>query len=233
MLEEEAVEEPVAELGDEPGEKEPDRDLLVEHLPVTTEVVSHVGPCADRRQLLSQGHLLAGHVVLMTGVGRRGMLARLLLDPARNEDPEDEGHDHDHDQAADVLRDRELPADQHPEHEPELPDEVRGGELERERADPGGALLKQRLGDRDRRIGARRGCGAEARGDRHRPHAVARHGVLDPLDAGPSSARSLRSRSRSPAPTTPDRPSGTSHAARARSRPARRSCLTRSVMLHS
>src|SRR3954454_12500323 len=36
-----------------------------------------------------------------------------------------------------VLGERELPADQHPQHEPELPHEVRGGELEDERG--GGA----------------------------------------------------------------------------------------------
>ena len=68
----------------------------------------------------------------------------------------------DHHEAADVLGQRELPADQHPQDEPELPHEVRRRELEGERRDGRRALLEERLADRDRGVGARRGRGAEA-----------------------------------------------------------------------
>ena len=43
---------------------------------------------------------------------------------------------------ADELGQRELPADQHPEHQPKLPDEIRRGELERQRGARRRALWK-------------------------------------------------------------------------------------------
>ena len=75
------LEEAVAELGDEPGEQEPERDLLPQHLPVAAEVVRDVRPRARRRQPLAPGQLLAGRVMLMAGVGLERVLARLLLEP--------------------------------------------------------------------------------------------------------------------------------------------------------
>ena len=127
------LEEPVAELGDEPGEQEPDRDLLVEHLPIAAEVVRDVRPRPGRGQPLAPGEPLAGRVMLMAGVGLLRVLACLLLERAADEQPQQHRHQHDHHDPADVLRDRELPADQHPQHQPELPHQVRRRELERER----------------------------------------------------------------------------------------------------
>ena len=77
------LEEPVAELGDEPGEQEPERDLLPEHLPVAAEVVRDVRPRPDRGQPLAPRQLLAGRVVLMARVGLDRVLARLLPRAAR------------------------------------------------------------------------------------------------------------------------------------------------------
>ena len=44
VLDEQGVEEVVAEQSDEPGEQEADGDLLPQHLPVAAEVVGDVGP---------------------------------------------------------------------------------------------------------------------------------------------------------------------------------------------
>ena len=53
-FEEQAVEEVVAELGDESSEQEPDGDLLVEHLPVAAEVVRDIRPGRERGQPLAE-----------------------------------------------------------------------------------------------------------------------------------------------------------------------------------
>jgi hypothetical protein len=130
---EQALEEVVPELGDEAREQEADRDLAVEHLPVPAEVVRDVGPCRDARQALAPAHLAAGAVMLVAGVGADRVRAGLLLELRAHEQPQQRRHQHDHHDPADVLGDGELPPDQHPDYEPELPDEVRRGELERER----------------------------------------------------------------------------------------------------
>ena len=70
---------------------------------------------------------------------------------------------HDHQRAADELGEGELPADQQRQDQPELDDEVGGGELERHRRGEVGALAEQRSGQRDRCVGAGRRRGAEAR----------------------------------------------------------------------
>ena len=80
VREEQVLEEAVAELGDEPGEQEPDRDLLPEHLPVAAEVVGDVRPRAARGEALAPGQLLARRVVLMAGVGLARVLAGVLLE---------------------------------------------------------------------------------------------------------------------------------------------------------
>ena len=133
---------------------------------------------------------------------------RLLLEARRDEQPQRHRHQHDHHDAADVLGQRELPADQDPEDQAQLPDQVGGGELEGERGRRRGPLLEQRLGDRDRRVGARRGRGAEPRG--LGDAAAGRCPTARPRSAraGPRPGRSRRSRSRGPAPTRPRRPSG-------------------------
>ena len=94
-------------------------------------------------------------------------------------------HQRDHHDPADELGERELPADQDPEHQAELPDEVGRGELEGERGRGRGALLEERLGDRDRRVGAGGGGGAEAGRPGERPEAAARRAPLDPLARHP------------------------------------------------
>ena len=73
------------------------------------------------------------------------------------------------------------------------------------------------LRDRDRRVGARGGCGAEPGRERDRPEAAARERALDPLGGAPTPARSRRSRTRARAPTRPPRPSGTRSRAHPRS----------------
>ena len=56
VLDEEGVEEVVAEQADEAGEQEADRDLLPEHLPVGAEVVGDVGPGRGRGEPLAPAH---------------------------------------------------------------------------------------------------------------------------------------------------------------------------------
>jgi len=151
---EQAVEEAVGQLADEPGEQEADRDLLPQHRPVVAEVMRDVRPRCGGSQPLTDRHRLARHVVLVAGVRRPGVLPRLLLEAFRDEQPQQHGHRDDQDQSANELGERELPADQHPEDDPQLEDEVGGGELEGQRRGRRGALLKQALG----RSRSRRSC---------------------------------------------------------------------------
>jgi hypothetical protein len=113
-------------------------------------------------------------MVLMTGIRLLGVASGDLLELGGDEQPEHDGHQHDHYDPAEVLRERELPADQDPQDEPELPHEVCRGELKRERRRRRGALLKQRFGDRDRGVGAGGRSGAESRGQRDRARAATR-----------------------------------------------------------
>ena len=84
-----------------------------------------------------------------------------------------------------VLGERELPADQDPQDEAELPHEVGGGELEGQRRRGRGALLEEALRDRDGGVGARRRRGAQAGRARHRAQAVAGQRALDALARHP------------------------------------------------
>ena len=168
-----------------PGQQEAREDLLPQHLPVAAEVVRHVGPGVGRGQPRAPGQARARRVVLVAGVGAERVLARDLLVAARDEDPQQRPHEGDHHDAAEVLGEGELPADEHPQHEAQLPDEVRRGELEGQRRAGRGALLEQALGDRDRRVGARRGRGAQARGAGHGTEAVAGQRALDALARHP------------------------------------------------
>ena len=112
-------------------------------------------------------------------------------------------------QSADELGERELPADQHPHHDPELDHEVGRGELESQRRGRRGALLEEALGDRDRRVAARGGGGPEAGGDGDRAKPGAAERALDPLARHPGLHDRARSRSRARAPTRRPTPSGT------------------------
>jgi len=112
--------------------------------------------------------------MLMAGVGFTGVAACDLFELGGDEEAQQGGHQHDHHDPADVLREGELPADQHPENQSELPDEVGGGELKRERRGGRRTLLKQRLGDRDRRVGAGGGGGPQAGRERDGARSAAR-----------------------------------------------------------
>ena len=127
------------------GDHEAGGDLLPQHLHVGAEVERDVS-----RGRMRVTRLRAGRV-----------RADLLLTLARHENVQRTPHEQDQEDAADELGERELPAEEEPQHETELEDEVRGRELERHRRREARALLEQRLRDRDRRIRARRRRSAE------------------------------------------------------------------------
>jgi hypothetical protein len=105
-------------------------------------------------------------VVLVAGLGRDRMLARLLLDPPSDQ-PADAGpHGDDEEDPPDELCEGELPAEEDPEDDPDLEDEVRGGELERHRGGEAGTLLEERLGDRDSGVATGGRSRSEASGER-------------------------------------------------------------------
>ena len=70
------VEEAVAELGDEPGEQEAERDLLPQHLPVAAEVVRDVRPARTDVSRSRQRQPLAGRVVLVAACRPRSACSR-------------------------------------------------------------------------------------------------------------------------------------------------------------
>ena len=182
---EQAVEEVVAEQTDEAGEQEAERDLAIEHRPVVAEVVRDVRPRLDRDATARAATSRSGRVVLVAGLGVRGVLAGSPLQARRDERAQQHGHDRDQQQAADELGQRELPADQDPDHDSELDDEVGRGELEGQRAGRRGALGEQRLGDRDGGIGAGGGGCAERRRERDRSRAGSAERALDALARDP------------------------------------------------
>ena len=186
-----------------PAIRKPSADLLPEHLPVAAEVVRHVRPALERERRRA-----AGRVVLVPGVDRLRPRAGLLLLAPRDEDAHADPHQHDQQQAADELRERELPAEEDPDHDPELEDEVRRGELEDHRRGEARALLEQRLRDRDRRVAARRRGRAEPGRERDRPAGRGRRARARAGRAAPRPARSPRAGSRARAPTRPPTPSG-------------------------
>ena len=114
-----------------------------------------------------------GQVMVAVVLHALRVLARAGLRGRRHEQAQRQRHQRDHHHPAEVLGERELPADQHPQHEAQLPHEVGRGELERQRGRRGGALGEQRAGDRHRRVGARGGGRPEAGRERHglRPFA--------------------------------------------------------------
>ena len=91
-----------------------------------------------------------------------GLGARLVEQPPGEEAPEHQRDADDHQRAADELGQGELPAEQQGQDQPEFDDEVRAGELERDRGGEVGALAKQRAGQGDGGVGARRRRGAQA-----------------------------------------------------------------------
>ena len=115
--------------------------------------------------------------------------ARLLLEPPRDEEADPGPHERDQDEAAEELRERELPAEEDPHHDPDLEHEVRRGELERHRASrgsrPSGTSTSRSRSPRSctttrRRRGRSRARPCAGRGRRARARcASARHPRLD------------------------------------------------------
>ena len=217
----------VAELRPmKPASRKPMRDLLPEHLPVAAEVVRDVRPRRGRASAArASGRSRAGRVVLVAGRRPARVLARLRLEPGRDEQPQRDRHQRDHHDAAEVLGERELPADQHPQDEPELPDEVRRGELERERASPprrpsGTATWRSRRRRRSTRRTRRR---ARSRAPTGRAPPPDERG-LDALARDPRLHDGGDREARGRAPTRPPTPSGR------RCRGRRRSCRGRRAL---
>ena len=151
------------------------RDLLPQHLPVAAEVVGDVRPGLGRRQPPRHGRSRAGRVVLVAGrrrpararapgASRRGetnsrsssAISAIITMPPRysasvNCQP--------------IRTHSTSPSSQTRFVEANWKASARRGR---------GALLEQRLGDRDRRVGARRRRGAERGRERDRPRAAAR-----------------------------------------------------------
>jgi len=119
-------------------------------------------------------------VVLVAGVRGARVCPRLLVERTRDEQPQQERHEHDENEPAEELCGGELPDEEDPEHEPELPDEIPRGELERERGCRRRSVLKERLRDRDGRVRARGRRGAECGRARDGRYTTARERALDP-----------------------------------------------------
>ena len=162
-----------------PASRKPVRDLAPEHLPVAAEVVRDVRPGAGRdeprRQRIASQAEWCWWPVSASCACSRASSSSVRGDEDAGEQP----HEHDQHDPADELGERELPADQHPEHEPELPHEIGRGELEGQRGARRRALLEERLRDRDRGIRARRGGRAERGRPSDLTRALARERALD------------------------------------------------------
>ena len=178
---EEAVEEGDRQQRDVARDQEPCEDLLPQHLHVAAEVVR------DRRPRLGGAELRSRlrRLVLVPGLRRVGVRARLLLEPPRYEEPDAEPHQRDQHDPADELGERELPPEEDPHDDADLEHEVRRRELEDHRRGEAGALLEERLGDRDRRIAARRRRRSQARGQRDLAPARSAQSALKPCSRHP------------------------------------------------
>jgi hypothetical protein len=123
--------------------------------------------------------------VLVAGVRGAGVLAHGLLLAARDEQAHRQPHQRDEREPAEELRGGELGPEEDPQDDPELEDEVGRGEHERDRGGQPGALLERALADRDRRVGARRGRGAEPGRARRRGEAATAERALHLLAGDP------------------------------------------------
>src|SRR5436853_229867 len=79
VLDEESIEEVVAEEADEAGEQEADRDLLPEHQPVAPEVLSHPAPRLRRAEPLAPAPAATPAAVDVAGLRLLRVLPGLLL----------------------------------------------------------------------------------------------------------------------------------------------------------
>ena len=119
---EESVEEVHRQQRDVAGDQEAAEDLLPEHLHVAAEVVRDRRPRLEREQLRAVD---SADACACPACAADRVLARLLLEPPRDEQPHADPHQHDQDEAADELGERELPAEEDPHDDPELEHEIR------------------------------------------------------------------------------------------------------------
>ena len=118
------------EHGEEAGDEVADDHFLSEHHQVRHGVAGGVGPGGWRAQPASERNRLpACWVMHLVGTRRpQAPLGQVLSGAFDDERPEEEPRDHgqqpNHDDAADVLAQRKLPANQDPEDETEFDHEV-------------------------------------------------------------------------------------------------------------
>src|SRR6266566_1866980 len=116
----------------------------------------------------------------MARLGCLRVQAPLFLEPPRYEEPQPQPHQRDQDHPADELGECEVPADEDPDHDPELEDKIRRGELERHRRGEARPLREERLRDRDSGIATGRRRRAEAGRERDLSRSTSPEGPLDP-----------------------------------------------------
>ena len=156
------VEEANRQQRDEARDQEAAGDLFPEHLPVAAEVVRDIRPGLHGGEPLPPGKpFRCRHVVRVAGLGLDRVGTGLFLEPPGDEQPDPGPHERDQQDPAHELRQGELPAEEDPHHDPDLEDEVRGGELEGHRRSEARALLEDRLRNRNRGVAAGRRGGAE------------------------------------------------------------------------
>ena len=180
--------------------------LQMDHRQVADRVAGRVTPAdaatdplAQRPQFVRDGLVVSRSVpvcvrcrvccrwAMAAGPGRRGVGVEpvtglgdpALRDHPRHHQPEQD----DHDRAADELGQRELPADQQPQHDPELHDQVRGGDHEHHRRGEIRPAREQALRQRGRGVGARGADHPEERRLAQRRRPVITEGVAH-LGAG-------------------------------------------------
>ena len=145
----------------EAGDEVADQQLAAQHDQVRHGVAGGVRPTGSGAEtprpwkaLPHFRHLGVGLMPRRGGGALVEALAGQLDEPRLEEEPRQQRQQPDHDHPADVLAQRELPADQDPHHKPELDDEVGRGQHEDHRGSEVRALLEERLGHRAGGVGA-------------------------------------------------------------------------------
>ena len=176
-----------------PASRKPSDDLLVEHRPVVAEVVQR-HPTRPRRAEPRAQRTCARRRSGADAPARpcARVLARLRFQPgARRTAADSTASSRSASQAAERTRPSVncQPSSTH-RTTPKLDNEVGRGELEGERACRRGAAREQRSRDRDRRVGARGGGGAEPGRQRRPSERRRRRAPAGCARAGPMPARS-------------------------------------------
>jgi hypothetical protein len=156
------------------GDQQAADDVTPDRSPIHHEVAGGGRQAPRARQPPQQRtRLLDAHVHRGVRLHRAldaalGLSARRFEHAGTQQAAEQHAGEDDDQRAAHELCKRELPAQNDRHDDAELDDEVRGGDLEGDRGDEVRALAEERAGQRDRRIRAGGGRGAECRGDRER-----------------------------------------------------------------